>query len=279
MRKAVRIGLAGIGLLVMGTLFAHSAEPGVDRGPLCLRVLSYNIHHGEGVDHKVDLPRIAEVIKSVKPDLVALQEVDSGVRRTAGIDQPQELARLTGMEVVFGNNIRYQGGDYGNAVLSQLPIKRRKNHPLPSFYEGEQRGVLEVEVETGVPGQSVLFFATHLDYRPSDEERLASVKFINDLATSREGQPALLAGDLNAKPDSRTLRGFKKSWTSVNEEDLPTFPVEKPTRQIDFILFRLAERWKAVEARVLDEAVASDHRGIFAVLELVPVDSASSDAR
>ena len=279
MRKVERIGFAVIGLLLMGTLFAYGAEPEADRGPLRLRVLSYNIHHGEGVDHKVDLPRIAEAIKSVNPDLVALQEVDRGVRRTAGIDEPQELARLTGMEVVFEKNIRYQGGDYGNAVLSKLPIKRHKNHPLPSFYKGEQRGVLEVEVETTVPGQSVLFLATHLDYRPADEERLASVKFINDLVTSTEGQPALLAGDLNAKPDSTTLRGFKKLWTPVNDEELPTFPVEKPTRQIDFILFHPAECWKAVETRALDEAVASDHRGIFAVLEFIPVDSASSDAR
>lgn len=273
MRKAERIGFAVIGLLLMGTLFAYGAEPEADRGPLRLRVLSYNIHHGEGVDHKVDLPRIAEAIKSVNPDLVALQEVDRGVRRTAGIDEPQELARLTGMEVVFEKNIRYQGGDYGNAVLSKLPIRRHKNHPLPSFYEGEQRGVLEVEVETAVPGQSILFLATHLDYRPADEERLASVKFINDLVTSAEGQPALLAGDLNAKPDSTTLRGFKKLWTSVNDRVLPTFPVEKPTRQIDFILSYPAECWKAVETRVLDEAVASDHRGIFAVLELTLIDS------
>jgi endonuclease/exonuclease/phosphatase family metal-dependent hydrolase len=266
MLKASSIGLAGIWVLLAGSVVLQGAEP------LRLRVLSYNIHHGEGVDRKVDLPRIAEVIKSVKPDLVALQEVDSGVRRTEGIDEPQELAKLTGMKVVFGNNIRYQGGDYGNAVLSKLPIKRHKNHPLPSFYEGEQRGVLEVKVETNVLGQTVLFFATHLDYRPADGERLASVKFINDLVTSRKARPALLAGDLNATPDSTALRGFKKLWTSVNEEDLPTFPVEKPTRQIDFILFHPAERWKAVETRVLDEAVASDHRAIFAVLELVPAD-------
>ena len=60
-------------------------------GHLRLRVLSYNIHHGEGVDRKLDLPRIASVIKSVKPDLVALQEVDQGTERTNKIDQAAEL--------------------------------------------------------------------------------------------------------------------------------------------------------------------------------------------
>jgi hypothetical protein len=114
-------------------------------GHLRLRVLSYNIHHGEGVDRKLDLPRIASVTKSVKPDLVALQEVDQGTERTVRVDQPAELARLTGLNVVFGGNIRCQGGDYGNAVLSRLPISRHKNHLLPRFDDGEQGGVLQVE--------------------------------------------------------------------------------------------------------------------------------------
>ncbi|MEX2025646.1 MAG: endonuclease/exonuclease/phosphatase family protein, partial [Pirellulaceae bacterium] len=63
---------------------------------LQLRVLTYNIHHGEGIDGKLDLPRIARVIESVDPDLVALQEVDRRVERTGSVDQPAELARLTG---------------------------------------------------------------------------------------------------------------------------------------------------------------------------------------
>src|SRR5215510_13900586 len=80
--------------------------------PSEIRVLTYNIHHGEGTDGKVDLPRIANVIKSVSPDIIALQEVDQGTARAGGIDQPAELARLTGMEVVFGRNIDYQGGGF-----------------------------------------------------------------------------------------------------------------------------------------------------------------------
>ncbi len=107
-----------------------------------LRVVSYNIHHGVGVDGRVDLERIARVILSVDADLVALQEVDCNTKRTNLVDQPARLASLTKMQVVFGDNIPYQGGRYGNAVLSRLPIVRHENHALPSFYEGEQRGVL-----------------------------------------------------------------------------------------------------------------------------------------
>jgi len=268
--KSYWIGVVSALLVAPGSAFADSGETGSGGEQVQLRVLSYNIHHGEGVDRKLDLPRIARVIKSVNPDLVALQEVDDGTERTKHVDQPAVLARLTGMNVVFGDNIGYQGGHYGNAVLSRLPVKRHENHPLPLFDNGEQRGVLEVEV--GMPNGTgpLLFLATHLDHRAGDRERVASAKAINELAATGADQPALLAGDLNDLPESKTLCEFGTVWTRANEKVLPTVPVNQPTRQIDFILFRPAECWKAIDVRVLDEAVASDHRAIFAVLELLP---------
>src|SRR5688572_12746619 len=81
--------------------------------PLRLRVLTYNIHHAEGTDGKLDLARIARVIHEQQPDLVALQEVDVKTRRTGGVDQAAELAKLTGMHVAFGKGIDFQGGEYG----------------------------------------------------------------------------------------------------------------------------------------------------------------------
>jgi len=213
----------------------------------------------------------------VNPDLVALQEVDRGTERTNKVDQPAELARLTGMNLAFGDNIRYQGGDYGNAVLSRLVIKRHKNHLLPLFENGEQRGVLEVDVEIPDENGTLRFLATHLDHRAGDHERLASAKAINETVATSASQPAVLAGDLNDLPDSKALREFGIMWTRANEKVLPTVPVNQPTKQIDFILFRPAERWRVIEVRVLDEAVASDHRAIFAVLELLPNKTAKTD--
>jgi len=266
-----------VALLVLTSAFlARAGETGSGDAPR-LSVLSYNIHHGEGVDRKLDLQRIADVIKSVTPDLVALQEVDKGTQRTNRVDQPATLARLTGMKVVFGGNIRYEGGDYGNAVLSRLPIKRHKNHLLPLFGDGEQRGLLEVEVEMANGGRMLLLLATHLDHRAGNRERLASAAAINKLVADRAGQPAVLAGDLNDLPDSKTLRRFGTVWTRANKKVLPTVPVSQPSKQIDFILFRPATRWKTIEVRVLDEAVASDHRAIFAVLELLPQQKTKAD--
>ena len=57
-----------------------------------IRVLSYNIRHGEGMDNRIDLWRIAKIIESISPDLVSLQEVDYQMERTGGIDQAEELA-------------------------------------------------------------------------------------------------------------------------------------------------------------------------------------------
>ena len=256
-------GLVGISRAKRQVIFA-----GTKAAPIRLRVLCYNIHHAQGVDGKLDVPRIAKVILSVKPDLVALQEMDQKTKRTQKVDQVAELARLTKMKSVFGANIDFQGGHYGNAILSRFPITRHKNHHLPNVDMGEQRGVLESVIKVSKE-ESVFFMATHLDHRRPDAERRASAKFINQMMGDRDKMPAILAGDFNDVPGSPTLREVGKLWMRTNPEITPTIPVAKPVRQIDYILVRPKERWKVIETKVLDEAVASDHRAIFAVIELV----------
>jgi endonuclease/exonuclease/phosphatase family metal-dependent hydrolase len=231
-------------------------------------VLTYNIHHGEGVDGKVDLPRIADVIKGATPDVVAVQEVDQGTQRTAHVDQPAELARLTGLKCIFARNIDWEGGGYGTAVLTRLPVKGVEQHRLPSHYKGEQRGVQVVELGAG--DDTFVFFATHLNYRPEEDERLDSVKKIRSLLPAYGDAPMVLAGDLNAEPGSETMKQFGVDWQRANAEPVKTYPAEAPAKQIDYVLVRPAERWTIVEVRVLDEAVASDHRPVLAVFERVP---------
>jgi len=256
--------------------------------PQQLRVLTYNIHHGEGLDGKFDLPRIANIIKSAAPDIVALQEVDQRTARASGVDQPAELARLTGMQVVFGRNIDYQGGGYGTAVLTSLPVKAHASVKLRPHYEGtaehpEQRGVQVVELgAAGEPG--LVFLCTHLDYRPDDRERMASAETINKLAAKYGGRLMILAGDLNAEPHSHVMREFAKHWKIAGakkhaadaetqavegSEGLLTYPAGEPVKWIDYVLVRPAERWQVVEVRMLEERVASDHRPLLAVLRRV----------
>ena len=235
---------------------------------LRLRILSYNIHHAEGVDGKLDVPRIAQVILSVDPDLVALQEVDKNTIRTGKVNQDIELSRLTKMNSVFGSNITFQGGQYGNAILSKFSIIKNKNFLLPNVDSGEQRGLLQSQIQISNK-ENVLFFSTHLDHRRSDTERLASAKAINQIIGLDNKSPAILAGDFNDVPDSPTLKELGKVWLRTNKKILRTIPASKPSRQIDYIFVQPKERWKIIESQVLDEDIASDHRAIFSIIELI----------
>jgi endonuclease/exonuclease/phosphatase family metal-dependent hydrolase len=264
-----------------------------------IRVVSYNLHHGEGTDGKFDLKRIANLLLAVEPHIVALQELDQGTKRASGVDQPAELAKLTGMEVVFGRNIDFDGGGYGTAVLTKLPVRSHKKVKLKSFYpptasNPEQRGVQVLELGAkGGPG--LLFLNTHLDYREPEDERMGSAKTINELIAKHGDTMAIIAGDFNATPESKPIAEFRKEWKIAGEGDLKggmgkaeggragsatpqaaggeipflTFPAGKPDKWIDYVMYRPADKWEVVEVRVLKEAVASDHRPVLAVLRLV----------
>ncbi len=263
MRSAIFRLLGFVGLCLV--LLAGCASP----QPTPLRVLSYNIHHGEGMDGRVDLERIAEVIRRSEADLVALQEVDRGVKRTDRVDQPARLAELTGMHVVFERNIEHEGGDYGNAVLSRMPVERHQNHFLPQSRPGEQRGLLEVHVT--VDNEPLVFYATHFDYRPSDEERMASVTMLKEKMEPHAGLPIIVAGDLNDTPDSRVLVAATAFLLDTCEDDSGaalTFPADAPEKRIDYILTNGHPSLRCVDFRVIPESVASDHRPILAVFEI-----------
>src|SRR5690625_7572648 len=103
--------------------------------------MSYNIHHGRGLDDVVDLERIAEVIVESGAVIVALQEVDVGVERSGKVDIAAELARLTGLEhYVFGKNLDHEGGHYGVAVISGYPITDHQNLQFEKM-GNEQRSI------------------------------------------------------------------------------------------------------------------------------------------
>jgi endonuclease/exonuclease/phosphatase family metal-dependent hydrolase len=231
-----------------------------------VRVMTWNIHHGEGVDGRVDLERIAAVIRREAVDLVALQEVDRGVRRTQGRDLPAELAALTGMSCVFSNNFHYQGGEYGNAILSRLPVVSSTNRHYRMLREGEQRGLLEVRTRIG--GQPLRFFSTHIDYRPDDAERVAHVEELRRAVASEPGVATVMAGDFNALPGSRVHALMEAmlvdAWKARGQGSGGSYPAPKPERRIDYIL--VSPEIVVERVWVVDEGEASDHRPVVAEL-------------
>ncbi len=240
-----------------------------------LRVLCYNIHYGQGMDGVYDIPRLAEVINRAKPDLVALQEVDVGVRRSGRVHQALELGRLTGMAVRFGPTQHYEGGLFGNAVLTRLPILDVAIHPLPYTESTPElvtypRGAIAVVVR-GPGGQPLRFVSTHFQHNVP-EDRAAEAKAINELfADSDDPMPTILAGDINALPDSEPLQILRERWTdAMDDPPAPTAPADKPRSRIDYIFYQPESRFRLLEAEVIAEPMASDHRPVFAVIELLP---------
>ena len=229
-----------------------------------LRVLTYNIHHGRGTDGQVDLERIAKVILSTHPDLVALQEVDHRTGRTNNADQAQVLALLTNMEAHFGRAIDFDGGEYGEAVLLGLKSGTPRTHPLPASPGHEQRAALAVPV--WLPsGEEVLFVGTHLDHTKDPADRLAQSIALRALFSDQTA--VVLVGDLNAEvgspPVERLLKVFDRAG---GRQPLPTFPSNKPTKSIDHVLFRLPG-WSVKSIRIVDAPDASDHAPLLVVFE------------
>jgi endonuclease/exonuclease/phosphatase family metal-dependent hydrolase len=236
-----------------------------------LHVLSYNIHHGEGTDGKLALPRIAKVIRDTDPDLVALQEVDQGVKRSGNVQQAVALAEMTGYHFGFYKAIDFGGGEYGQAILSRWPISQVTGIQLPNRDGREQRIAIVVDLETELG--KIRFAGTHLDHSLSElrqEQASALVEYLTKSVGEESEQLCILAGDLNDTPESETLRRFQ-GWKHVprvagQDGVLATYPSEEPKSQIDFVLLRNNDAWELESCKVIDESIASDHRPLTAVI-------------
>lgn len=252
---------------------AVPATPGdADPG---LRVLVYNVHAGRDAGGEDNLERVASVVREEGADLVLLQEVDRGTRRSGGADQLAVLERRTGLHGSFGRTLAYQGGDYGLAVLSRWPavrdtLIRLPVEPQPARAGGsrEPRGVLRVRIEA--PGGALEVLNTHLDASPDDRHRRQEVETVLRVAEElREGGArVLLGGDLNDEPGSPTVgrltgAGWVDGWRACGEGGGRTYPADEPSKRIDYLF--LEPGGTCAAARVLD-AGASDHRPLLVVV-------------
>ena len=225
-----------------------------------LKVVCWNVHHGAGMDGRIDLERIAKVIAAEKPDLVALQEVDNRCSRSGKVDQCAELARLTGLTGYFGRAMDFGGGQYGQAVLSRHPVKSTRVHKLPG--RGEPRIAFEAVVCWR--GAEVRFVSTHLDL--DGEQRLEQARTLVGLL-EKDARPLVLCGDFNDVRGSPTIEAFSAAFSNMDKAPPAlTCPADHPTKEIDFVFLKGFRAVKPV--KVLPETVASDHRPLVA--EVVP---------
>ena len=223
-----------------------------------IRVMSYNIQNGKGMDNVTDYQRVADVITYVAPDVVALQELDSVTNRSKQADVLTRLAALTAMYPVYGASIPYDGGKYGIGVLSKEKPLSWKRIPLPG--REEARSLLMVEFKKYV------LCCTHFSLNADD--RRTSVDMI-DQAVKDFNKPVILAGDLNATPKMPVLEAFRKNWIVLSDTARFTFPSDKPNRTIDYILGYTPKGYTcSVWQYRVPNTLASDHLPLFADIRL-----------
>lgn len=234
-----------------------------------IRILSLNILHGATTKGDFDLDVIADVILRTQPDLVALQEVDYKTNRAKKYDLVTELGYRTKMSPLFGRAMPYDGGEYGEGVLSSYSFLNTRNVPLPHSPGNEPRAALEITTIL-TSGDTISFVGTHLDHTRDERDRIAQARKINEVFSGNK-YPTILAGDLNAVPGSTTINIFEEMWSPTYDKENPeaTFPSDNPTRKIDYVMVYPSARWKVIDKKVIQDLLASDHCGYLVTLELL----------
>lgn len=269
MRRMNRLVIAMAGMLLLAVpTTAYAEQPGRN-----LRVLSYNIHHGAGVDGVVDLERIAKVVEDSGADVVALQEVDKHwSARSNWVDQPGWFAERLGMHSVYAANLDLDPVNpgeprrqYGTLILSRYRIRDSHNTFLPKYPGQEQRGLLEATIK--VRGRLLTVANTHLTHNNVPERQEQVERVVELLGGSR--LPVVLVGDLNAQPTAREITTltavWKDTWVEVGVGPGYTYDSVQPSRRIDYILH--SDRVTARSAEVIPTQ-ASDHLPLLAHLRI-----------
>ena len=165
-----------------------------------MRVATWNIRAARSAS----LDAIWAELEAMQADVVGLQEVDLRVRRTGFVDQPSALATALGFHYAFAASIKYDGGDYGLAVLSRWPLVEVRRHRLDSSGARELRIVLEVTVCAG--GRPLRVFNHHADVR--EAPRQLGLSELAKMVRPDVGRRVVVMGDFNERPDGSGVRAL-----------------------------------------------------------------------
>jgi len=248
---------------------ASYGQSGSSANPVVIKVLTFNILHGATTNNDFDLDAIAKVIIDSDADLVALQEVDFKTNRAKNYDLVTELGQRTKMAPLFGRAMPYDGGEYGEGILSKWSFISTRNVLLPYFGDHEPRAALEIT--TVLPtGDTISFVGTHLDHLRDSRDRIAQVQKINQAFLGNK-YPTILAGDLNDVPGSEAINILEEFWqASYQKEHIePTYSSANPTKKIDYIMHYPEGKWRVLEQEVICDKIASDHCSFLVTIELL----------
>ena len=269
-------------VLAACTAISACGRPQTASSPLDIpdaRVLVYNIHAGKDAPGVPNLVRVAELVRSTKADIVLLQEVDKGTKRSGNVDQTAVLAAQTGLNAAFGSALDYDGGKYGVAILSRWPILKDTLFHLPveppqtrSGGSMEPRGALRIFVAS--PKGRLAIINTHLDPGGDDRWRRQEADSIVSLVaqTQRDVGMVIVGGDFNSTPESAVQvavrgAGLRDSWTECAGDSGFTYPDDRPVKRIDYLF--LTGNIHCAAAQVINTRV-SDHRPVLVEISLRP---------
>ncbi len=202
--------------------------------------MSWNIHGGRGRDGRCDPTRIAALLRDMKCDVAALQEVGDvhrGDSETELADQASWLGRRLGWFVAYGPNLVLRGRPYGNAILSRYAITHAHNYDL-SVPNREPRGCLRADV-TLPDGGSLHVFDLHLGLSGGERRKQAAMLFSADLLRDTAlAAPLVLCGDFNMwsplpGPIFRLLRTALFDAAAVARSRRATYPSALPLLRLD----------------------------------------------
>ena len=225
-----------------------------------IRVASYNTHGGIGRDGRFVPKRIADVLKEIDADVIALQEVEN---RATGFDMLAYLKSETGFEAIAGPTLLRKGADYGNGLLTRFKVLSVQRIDL-CVDRCEPRGAIDVELDCG--GTPMRVLATHLGLRPSERREQIS-RLLRVLEHDRP-LPTVLMGDIN----EWFLWGRPLRWMHRHFEQTPspaTFPSGFPVFALDRVWVKPRTLLRKMEVHSTPLArKASDHLPLKVELDL-----------
>ena len=237
-----------------------------------LRIMTYNVHACVGMDHRLDVRRIARVIAQSDADIVALQELDVCRARSGFRDQAEEIARLLEVQCQFHPAWQLAEERYGDAILSRLPMQSVRSGGLPArSAKHEPRGAIWVEVEPE-PDVKLQIINTHLSLYPQERLEQSRALVREWIADASQRGMTVLCGDFNAQPSSPSYRSLKDVLRDVQHygarrKAAATFFSSRPLARIDHIF--VSDELEVEHAHVVASRlakVASDHLPLIADL-------------
>lgn len=163
---------------------------------MLLKVVTFNIAHGKGMDGIIDIERQAKIINEYKPDIVFLQEIDMYTKRAGNRNQIREFSKKIYLPYSFmETNITLEDGYYGDGIISRFPISFSSNYLMPlTDLKHEQRGILCNRITLGTA--KINLFSVHLSTY-EDERILACKELMRIVKKIDKDEIIIVGGDFN----------------------------------------------------------------------------------